>query len=103
MRWPQEPCLYWEKPTPSSPVAPPNATYPSAPALFLAGAMDDGSSYEEVKQMAALFPPSTVVTVAGVGHPWWDTWPLCAINLANGFIETLQVGDTSCAKTPETT
>jgi pimeloyl-ACP methyl ester carboxylesterase len=99
----ERPCLYWEKPTPSSPVAPPNPTYPNAPALFLTGVMDKTVPYEEAKQMAALFPSSTVVTVAGIGHPWFDTWPQCAINLAAGFIENLQVGDTSCAKTPETT
>jgi len=29
----ERPCLYWEKPTPSSPVFPPNPTYPNAPAL----------------------------------------------------------------------
>ena len=96
-------CLYWDKPTPSSPVSPPNPTYPNVPALFLAGVMDAGSSPEEVKQMATLFPASTFVTVAGVDHPWFDTWPQCAINLASSFIENLQVGDTSCTKTPETT
>jgi hypothetical protein len=26
----------------------------------------------------------------------------CAANLASGFIENLQVGDTTCPKTPET-
>jgi len=96
-------CLYWEKPTPSSPIFPPNPTYPNAPALFLTGVMDRQVPYEEAQQMAALFPASTVVTVAGIGHPWFDTWPQCPVNLASSFIENLQVGDTSCAKTPETT
>ncbi len=98
----ERPCLYWEKPTPSSPVFSPDPKYPNAPALFLTGTMDRQVPYEEARQMAALFPASTVVTVAGVGHPWFDTWPQCAINLASSFIENLQVGDTSCAKTPET-
>lgn len=99
----ERPCLYWEKPTPSSPVHPPDPKYPNAPALFLTGTMDRQVPYEEARQMAALFPASTVVTVAGIGHPWFDTWPQCAINLASSFIENLQLGDTTCAKTPETT
>jgi hypothetical protein len=95
-------CLYWEKPTPSSPVTPPHPTYPSVPTLFLTGDMDNSVPSEEVEMMAALFPTSTVITVAGIAHPWLDAWPQCAINLASEFIETLQVGDTTCAKTPET-
>jgi len=95
-------CLDWEKPTPSSPVTPPHPTYPSVPTLFLVGDMDNSVPSEEVKMMAALFPNSTVVTVAGIAHPWFDAWPQCAINLGSRFLETLQVGDTTCAKTPET-
>jgi len=48
-----------------------------------------------------LFPGSKFVSVAEAGHPS-AYWTQCSANLQSEFIETLQVGDTSCAKTPET-
>jgi pimeloyl-ACP methyl ester carboxylesterase len=94
-------CLWWQKPTPSSPVTPPQPTYPNVPTLVLDGDMDNQVPLEEVTQVAALFPGSTLVAVAEAGH---ETvfWTHCAENLASQFIETLQVGDISCTKTPET-
>lgn len=92
-------CLYWEKPTPSSPVVPPDATYPLAPTLVLVGDMD-WSTMLEVGQTAALFPNSTLVTVAEFDHGLIESGSQCAQKLASDFIETLQAGDTSCASTP---
>jgi pimeloyl-ACP methyl ester carboxylesterase len=92
-------CLYWQKPTPSSPVAPPHATYPFVPTLVLSGDMDNSVPLEETSQVAALFPDSTFVPVAGAGHGS-VFWSDCAAHLASEFIETLQVGDTGCARTP---
>jgi len=94
-------CLYWEKPTPSSPVAPPQATYPPVPTLVLTGDLDNQVPTPEVSKVAALFPNSTLVTVAEAGHTTVQ-WTYCAANLASQFIETRQVGDISCTKTPET-
>jgi hypothetical protein len=94
-------CLYWEKPTPSSPVAPPHATYPFAPTLVLSGDMDSRVPFEEVSKVANFFPNNTLVPVAEAGHGT-VFWTQCAAKLASDFIETLQVGDTSCANTPET-
>jgi len=94
-------CLYWEKPTPSSPMTPPQATYPSTPTLLLTGDLDNVIPTPLVREVAALFPNSTVVPMAGAGH-LSIFWSQCARNLASGFIETLQVGDTTCARTPET-
>jgi hypothetical protein len=51
--------------------------------------------------VAALFPNSTLVIVAEAGHTTVE-WTYCAANLASQFIETQQVGDISCTKTPET-
>jgi hypothetical protein len=51
--------------------------------------------------VASLFPDATSVTVAEVGHLTVG-WTQCAANLVSDFVETLQVRDTSCAKTPET-
>ena len=94
-------CLWWEKPTPSSPVVPENATYPNVPTLVLSGDMDNGVPPEITRDVAALFPNATLVPVVEIGHGavWWSP---CAANLASQFIETLQVGDTTCAKTPGT-
>ena len=94
-------CLWWQKPTPSSPVAPPDPTYPNVPTLVLDGDMDTLVPMEEVTRVAALFPGSTFVSVAEAGHVTIG-WTRCSANLQSQFFETLQVGDTSCTKTPET-
>ncbi|MBZ5688472.1 MAG: alpha/beta hydrolase [Acidobacteriia bacterium] len=93
-------CLWWERPTPSSPVAPPHATYPSAPTLVLTGDIDAVVPLEETTKVAALFPNSTFLTLAGVGHAGIE-WSQCARKLESQFLETLEPGDVSCARTPE--
>jgi pimeloyl-ACP methyl ester carboxylesterase len=94
-------CLNWEKPTPSSPVFPLNPIFPVAPTLVMSGDLDRRVPYAEVSQVAAMFPNNTLVSVAGAGH---ETvfWGQCPAYLASSFIETLQVPDTTCAKSPET-
>jgi len=94
-------CLWWQKPTDSSPVVLPHATYPSVPTLVMVGDMDTIVPREEVRKTAALFPGSTLVQVAEAGH-LTITWTQCAASLQSQFFETLQVGDTSCTRTPET-
>lgn len=94
-------CLDWEKPTPSSPVAPPHATYALAPTLVLTGDLDSRVPSAEVSKVAALFSNSTLVPVAEAGHGT-VFWTRCAASLASEFIETLQPGDISCTRTPET-
>jgi hypothetical protein len=94
-------CLWWEKPSPSSPVAMPGAVYPNVPTLVLDGDMDTTVPLEAAGRVAALFPGSTFVPVAEAGHE--STFnSSCARRLASHFIETLSAGDTSCANTPET-
>jgi pimeloyl-ACP methyl ester carboxylesterase len=97
----EEQCLWWQKPTPSSPVAPPHAAYPNVPTLVMTGDMDTLVASEEVAQVAALFPGSTFVRVAEAGH-LTAFWTQCAATLQSQFLETLQIGDTSCTQTPET-
>jgi pimeloyl-ACP methyl ester carboxylesterase len=94
-------CIWWEKPTPSSPVTPPHPTYPNVPTLVLVGDLDTIVPMEQVRKVAALFPGSTFVPVAEAGHTALG-WSQCAIGLASQFFETLQVGDISCTQTPET-
>jgi pimeloyl-ACP methyl ester carboxylesterase len=94
-------CLWWQEPTRSNPVTPPNPVYPNVPTLVMSGDMDTLVATEEVEQVAALFPASTFVKVAEAGHVT-VAQTLCAANLQSNFFETLQVGDTTCTKTPET-
>jgi pimeloyl-ACP methyl ester carboxylesterase len=93
-------CLWWQKPTASSPVTSGHPTYPNVPTLVLDGDMDTVVPTAEVRQVAALFPGSTFVPVAAAGHVT-AAWTQCAVNLESQFFETLQVGDTSCTETPE--
>jgi pimeloyl-ACP methyl ester carboxylesterase len=94
-------CLRWQKPTPSSPVTPPDSTYPYVPTLVMSGDMDTLVATEEAKQVAALFPERSFVKVAEAGHIT-ILWSQCVANLEANFFETMQVGDTTCTKTPET-
>lgn len=94
-------CLWWQKPAPSSPVSPPHPTYPQVPTLVMSGDMDTLVATEEAKQVAALFPQRSFVKVAEAGHIT-ILWSQCVANLESNFFETLQVGDTTCTKTPET-
>jgi pimeloyl-ACP methyl ester carboxylesterase len=97
----EKPCLWWQKPTPSSPVLPPYPSFPNVPTLVLSGDMDTLVATEEVRQVAAQFPGSTFVKVAEAGH-LTIFWTQCSANLQTQFFETLQVGDTTCTQTPET-
>jgi pimeloyl-ACP methyl ester carboxylesterase len=96
----QKQCLWWKMPTPSSPVTPPHPIYPNVPTLVLGGDLDTIVPLEEVRKVATLFPGSTFVRVAGAGHVTLGFQ--CSADLQVQFFETLQVGDTTCAKTPET-
>jgi pimeloyl-ACP methyl ester carboxylesterase len=94
-------CLNWQKPTPSAPIALPHALYPPTPTLVLTGDLDRRVPHDEVSKVAALFPNSTLVSVTEAGHETVN-WGQCPIYLASGFLETLSVPDTTCAKSPET-
>jgi hypothetical protein len=96
----QKQCLWWEMPSPPSPVTPPHPIYPNVPTLMLGGDLDTIVPLEEVRRVAALFPGSTYVQVAGAGHV--TLFYSCSADLQVQFFETLQVGDTTCTKTPET-
>ena len=92
--------LWWEMPTPPSPVAPRHARYPHVPTLVLSGDMDRRVPLEITTKVAALYPDSVFVRVPEAGHVALVYSP-CAANLATEFIRTLEVGDTSCADKPE--
>jgi len=93
-------CIYWPDPTGSSPIAPPNAVYPNVPTLVIGGDLDNVVPLQVAEWMAALFPDSHYVEIAGAGHGA-AFWSSCALDLVQGFVATLELGDTSCADTPE--
>jgi pimeloyl-ACP methyl ester carboxylesterase len=93
-------CLWWQEPTPSSPIAPREEDdYPEAPTLIMVSDIDDIVPIEAGRELAELFPNSTLVTVVGTSHETENGSP-CAQNIITSFIETLSPGDTSCANTP---
>ena len=93
-------CLDWQKPTPSDPVVASRPVFPDVPVLVLHGDMDAVISTAEARAVAAQFPQSTFVAVASSGHIT-AAYGLCGANISNNFLETLQTGDTTCARTPE--
>lgn len=93
-------CLFWEEASTPAPVLPPGATYPSVPALLFSGDIDASAPEEEGRRVAALFPASTFLIVPeGLHVPAASSQ--CGTSLITNLIETLQIGDTSCLKTPE--
>ncbi|MFN8093451.1 MAG: alpha/beta hydrolase, partial [Vicinamibacteria bacterium] len=93
-------CLWWEKPTPSAPIAPRHARYPDVPTLVVAGDIDQRVPLELTSKVARLYPHATFVPVAEAGHPSL-VWSTCSARLASEFIRTLSVEDVSCAATPD--
>src|SRR5207245_10511957 len=75
-------CVWWQKPTPSSPVTPPQPTYPNVPTLVLDGNMDNQVPLEEVTQVSPLFRGSTLVPVAEAG-PFSEKWTHYPAKLAS--------------------
>ena len=94
-------CLWWQRPTLSAAVVPNqlHAVYPDVPTLVLVGDIDNRVPLEEVTAVASRFPHSHLVKIPAAGHYTID-YSQCAIDLASNFIETLDVGDTSCANQP---
>lgn len=93
-------CLWWEKPTASSPVVPRHPRYPGIPTLVLSGDLDQRVPLEITSEVAELYPKSTFVRVAEATHVS-VIWSSCAANLAPEFIRNLTLADTSCANTPD--
>ena len=93
-------CIQWPDPAGASPIAPPNAVYPDVPTLVIGGDLDNVVPLQIAKWVADLYPGSQLVEFAGAGHGA-AFGSSCALALVRGFIATLELGDTSCADTPE--
>lgn len=94
-------CLFWEEPTTPLPVVPVGANYPNIPTLAFASDIDTNMPTEMAKQVANLFPKNTFLVVPEGDHEPTQS-NQCALGIANHFLETLQVGDTTCLSVPET-
>ena len=98
---PDRGCLFWEEPSPPTPVIPRGATYPNVPTLAFNSDIDTAVSTELAVQTVNLFPNSTLLIVKDAMHEPVES-NACAAGIATQFIETLTVGDTSCTQSPET-
>jgi pimeloyl-ACP methyl ester carboxylesterase len=94
--------IFWEMASLPAPLVPPGGTYPNVPTLAMGSDIEAIVPLELTTKVAALFPESTFVSIAGGQHNPANSGNQCALGLTVQFIETLQVGDTSCAETPET-
>jgi pimeloyl-ACP methyl ester carboxylesterase len=96
-------CLRWPAQRRPDPPVPPGTAYPDVPVLVLVGDVDAITPPGDSAAAAALFPNSTLVTVANVGHVTaLADYPGCASGIVRRFIATLETGDVSCAqRTPE--
>jgi hypothetical protein len=83
-------------------VVPKAAVYPSVPTLVLAADIDPLASVALLREQASLFPKATFVTISESAHTPVLAGDPCAGQIATTFLETLQVGDTSCSQTPST-
>ncbi len=96
-------CLNWPSPAFSDPPVPPHARYPDVPTLVLNGDEDNITPLEDARVVAARFPNSHLVVVQNDVHvtALEDDFN-CPKNIYAHFVQTLEPGDTSCARrTPE--
>jgi pimeloyl-ACP methyl ester carboxylesterase len=95
-------CVEWPAPSsshPASHVVAEDSHYPDVPALIISGDLDDITTPADGAAVAAAFKYGTQVRIANSFHV--NALPHarsgCAAEIARRFIETMSVGDTSCA------
>jgi pimeloyl-ACP methyl ester carboxylesterase len=94
-------CVEWPSPTgyPPSPLAFPAASYPDVPVLVVSGELDEMTPVADGAVVAAHFKHAHHVVVANSFHV--NALPharsACAAQLVRRFMDTLNVGNTSCA------
>jgi pimeloyl-ACP methyl ester carboxylesterase len=91
-------CLSWPGDALAEPPLPAGVAYPDVPTLVLSGDLDQRTSSELGRVVAASFPNSTFVEVANAGHVTaLGDLRGCSSVLVRRFMRTLAAGDTSCA------
>jgi pimeloyl-ACP methyl ester carboxylesterase len=95
-------CVEWPAPPsshPASQVVAADSHYPDVPALVISGDLDDITTPADGAAVAAAFKHGTQIRIANSFHV--NALPharsSCAAQIARRFIDTLSVGDTSCA------
>ena len=95
-------CVEWPVPPsshPASHVVAADPHYPDIPALIISGDLDDITTPADGAAVAAAFKHGTQIRIASSFHV--NALPHarsgCAADIARRFIDTLKVGDTSCA------
>jgi pimeloyl-ACP methyl ester carboxylesterase len=94
-------CVEWPSPTgyPPSPLTFPDASYPDVPVLVVSGELDDMTPVADGTAVAAHFPHAHHVVIANSFHV--NALPHarsgCAAVLVRRFLDTLAIGDESCA------
>jgi pimeloyl-ACP methyl ester carboxylesterase len=95
-------CVEWPSPPashPASQVVPADSKYPDVPALIISGDLDNMTTPADGAAVAAEFKQGRQVLIVNSFHV--NALPRsrsgCGAMLARRFIETLVVGDTSCA------
>jgi TAP-like protein len=95
-------CIEWPAPPPEHPpqlLHPADSPPPTAPVLVLIGELDNITTPENGRAVAAIYPSSRAVTLRNSFHvnarP--GTRSDCAMQLVRRFIASLDPGDTSCA------
>jgi hypothetical protein len=95
-------CVEWPAPPPTHPpsrVVAEDAHYPDIPALIISGELDNITTMADGAAVAAAFKRGTQIRIANSFHV--NALPHarsdCAMQIARHFIETLTVGDASCA------
>jgi pimeloyl-ACP methyl ester carboxylesterase len=96
--WPDV-CAEWPSPDRFVPAVPSGPSI-DVPVLVLEGDLDTVVPSATSDRMAALFADPVIVELEGGGHTNLGWSPLCGQVLADRFIRTLAVGNTSCAETP---
>jgi hypothetical protein len=95
-------CVEWPVPPsshPASHVVAADSHYPDVPALIISGDLDDITTPADGAAVAAAFKHGTQIRIANSFHV--NALPHarsdCAAQIVRRFIDTLNVGDTSCA------
>lgn len=95
-------CVEWPSPTgyPASPLVFAAASYPDVPVLVVSGELDDMTPVADGSNVAAHFSRSHHVVIANSFHV--NALPharsACGARLVRHFLDTLAVGDESCAR-----
>ena len=98
-----EACIVWpaanralETPVPA------RGDYAEAPTLVLSGDLDAGTPTADAKRVVKLFPNGRLLEIANSGHHTVLSFRFdCAVPIVINFIEQLEPGDTSCARSDE--